>query len=278
MLTKTQLKEIFAKYSFRPLKRFGENYLVDGNIKDKIINEARLAKDDVVLEIGPGLGALTFDLAVSGARVYAVEKDKKAYDILREMAGDDHPNLTLFNADILDFDFKRLPGDKKIKVVGNLPYYITTPIIERMIENASRFAFALIMVQREVANRLLAVPGGKDCSSISCFIRYHTRPAYIHTVKRGAFYPSPEVDSSIIRLDILEKPSVEAKNEKTLFKVIRGSFNQRRKTIVKSLSREEALDIPKEKLSALLESIGIDPIARPETLSLSDFAKIANSL
>jgi len=277
MLTKSQLKEIFSKYSFRPLKRFGENYLIDGNIKDKIIKEVRVADNDVILEIGPGLGALTMDLAGSGAAVFAVEKDKKAFAILNDIVGKDFPRLKLFNDDILKFDLKKLPHSKKIKVVGNLPYYITTPIIERLIENKSLVEFALIVIQREVAARLTASPGTKDYSSISCFVQYFMRPTYIYTIKRTCFYPPPEVDSALLRLDALDRPSVEVKDERLFFKIIRGAFNQRRKSIINSLSRKEVLGMSKTSLSAALDDIGIDPAIRPETLSLSDFAKIANA-
>ncbi|MDP3804406.1 MAG: 16S rRNA (adenine(1518)-N(6)/adenine(1519)-N(6))-dimethyltransferase RsmA, partial [Candidatus Omnitrophota bacterium] len=191
MLTKTQIKEILAQHAIRPLKRLGENYLIDGNIKDKMIREARLSKDDVVLEIGPGLGALTQDLAKSGARVFAVEKDKKVFSILSGLVNAKFPNLKLFHADILKFNLKGIASAKPIKIVGNLPYYITTPVIERIIENRRFVGSALITVQREVANRLMARPGTKDYGAISCFVQYYTKPGYIYTIKRTSFYPEP---------------------------------------------------------------------------------------
>lgn len=297
MLTRTQLKEIFAEYGFTPLKRLGENYLIDGNIKDKIINEAALAKQDTVLEIGPGLGALTMDLAGSGAKTFAVEKDRKAFDILCQMADDDFPNLKIFNDDILKFNFAPIAPSKKInpvrntnqlkdseaisngvKVIGNLPYYITTPIIERLIENRKRIIFILITLQREVARRLMAGPGSREYGPLSCFVQYYARPVYIHTIKRTSFYPVPDVDSSLIRLDILDRPSVNVSDEALFFRIVRGAFNQRRKSIINSLSREEVLGLSKEELSALLTGIGIDPAIRPESLSLLDFAKIADAV
>jgi len=278
MLTQSQLKDIFLKYRFRPLKRFGENYLIDANIKDKIINEARVAKGDVILEIGPGLGALTIDLAKSGAFVYAVEKDRKESAILKDLVNGGFPDLKIFNEDILKFDLKKIHPAKKIRIIGNLPYYITTPIIEYIIANRERVESALITVQREVANRLLAKPGTKDYGAISCFVQYHMKPFYIYTIKRTSFYPRPKVDSSLIRLDILPSPSVDVKDEGLFFKVARGAFNQRRKSLLNSLSRKGGLDMPKEKLSAILKGVGIDPAVRPESLSLSDFAKIANVL
>ncbi len=278
MLTQSQLQEIFLKYDLAPLKRLGENYLIDANIKDKIIAEAAPSRHDVILEIGPGLGALTVDLAASGARVVAVEKDKKAFAILKKMIGEEFQNLTLFHDDILKFDLKSISPDKKIKVVSNLPYYITTPIMELLIGNAKLIGSVLVMVQREVANRLMAAPGAKDYSSLSCFVQYHTKPAYLYTIKRTSFYPVPDVDSSLIRLEILDKPSVHVEDEALFFKVVRSSFNQRRKTILNSLSRELALNIPKDELSAILSRVGIVPSARPETLSLADFARIANAV
>lgn len=278
MLTKSQLKESFLKYSFTPLKRLGENYLVDRNVKDKIIDEARIGKDDAVCEIGPGFGALTIDLASSGANVFAVEKDKKAFLILKELIKDEFANLKLFNGDILEFDLKKISKIKKIKILGNLPFYITTPIIEYLIRNRHLIDSILVVMQKEVANRLLAQPGSEDRGSISCFVQYYTRPRYVYTIKRGSFYPVPEVDSSLLRFDILDKPSVSVGNEELFFKIIRGSFNQRRKCIINSLSRKEVLDMPKEELSKILAKAGIDPASRPEDLSLNAFANLTNTL
>ena len=307
MLNKTQLNEIFARHDFAPLKKLGENYLIDGNIRDKIISAAHLSKDDVVLEIGPGLGALTVDLAKTGASVIAVEKDRKACAILTNLVGSIFPNLEIVNADILKFDLgsaierfhrsragfpalgnrvggippKRSDGVEnlpyRVKVVGNLPYYVTTPIIELLLKNKHLVTAAIIMVQKEVAARLLAKPGTKDYSSLSCFVQYHTRLEYIYTVKRTCFYPAPKVDSAIVRMDVLDTPSVRVKDEERFFRIVRGAFNQRRKSIVNSLSREAVLNIPKDELTAILNNAGIDPAARPETLNLSDFAKIDNA-
>lgn len=277
MLTKSQLIGLFSEYNLKPLKRFGENYLIDGNIKDKIISEARPEEGDIILEIGPGLGALTIDLAKSGARIYAVEKDRKIYALLKDIARDDFPNLELSCGDILKFDFKNIASSKKIKVVGNLPYYITTPILEWLIKNKDFIESILVTVQKEVAERLTASPGGEYYSSISCFVQYYTKPEYVYTIKRNSFYPSPKVDSSLIRLDVLAKPSVEVSDEELFFRIVRGAFNQRRKSIINSLSRKAVLNISKERLADILRLAGVEPNLRPEVLSLSDFAKIANS-
>ncbi|MDO8525468.1 MAG: 16S rRNA (adenine(1518)-N(6)/adenine(1519)-N(6))-dimethyltransferase RsmA [Candidatus Omnitrophota bacterium] len=278
MLTIKELKETFTRYDFAPLKRLGENYLIDANIKNKIIAAADISKDDTILEIGPGLGALTADLAGTGARVIAVEKDRKACEALRRILGDNFPNLEITNGDILQFDLSRVARGKNVKVVGNLPYYITTPIIEYILRNKGLISEAIIMVQKEVASRLLAGAGSRDYGSLSCFLQYHTRPEHIYAVKRTCFYPEPDVDSSIVKLIIPENPSVSVKNEDLFFKIVRGAFNQRRKTIINSLSREAVLNIAKADLTAILNTAGIDPAARPETLSLADFAKIANCL
>ena len=278
MLTKTELKCIFGEYAFAPLKRFGENYLIDRNIKDKIIGEAGIVKTDTVLEIGPGLGALTIDLAESGASVFAVEKDPKAFRILQDLVFERYPNLRLFNGDILKFDIKKMIPSKKIKVTGSLPYYITTPIIEYIVERGDIIDSALVVMQKEVAGRLKALPGTEDYGSLSCFAQYYTKPEYLHTIKRTSFYPVPEVDSSLMRLTMREAPPVKVADEGLFFKIIRGSFNQRRKSIINSLSREAVLGIEKTKLAGILRMAGVDPASRPEGLSLSDFASVANAI
>lgn len=278
MLTKSQLIDLFSEYNLKPLKRLGENYLIDGNIKDKIISEARPKEGDIILEIGPGLGALTIDLAKSGARIYAVEKDRKICALLKDIARDDFPNLELSCGDILKFDLKNIASSKKIKVVGNLPYYITTPILEWLIKNKDFIGSILITVQKEVAERLAASPGREYYSSISCFVQYYTKPEYVYTIKRNSFYPSPKVDSSLIRLDVLDEPPVAVRDEGLFFKIIRGAFNQRRKSIINSLSRKAVLNVSKDELLKLLTALGIDPTTRPERLNLAAFAKISNSI
>lgn len=279
MLTRSQLKNIFSAHGFTPLKRLGENYLIDSNIKNKIMESACINKGDSVLEIGPGFGALTVDLASTGAKIFAVEKDKKAYEILREIVSSNFTNLKLFNEDILEFNIEeKISPNKRLKVLGNLPYYITTPIIEYLINNRQFIGLMLIVVQKEVADRILAVSGSRTYGSISCFIQYYCSVSYLHTIKRSSFYPVPDVDSSLLKFEILNKPSVKVADEQLLFKIIRGAFNQRRKTILNSLSRTEVLDISKERLSHILEKGGIDPSSRPEDLPLSAFANLTNAL
>lgn len=278
MLTKTQLKDLFSKYDFKPLKRYGENYLIDSNIKDKIIGEIGISSGDVILEIGPGLGALTIDIAETGVEVTAVEKDKKAFAILRDLVDGDFVNLRLVNADILEFDISGFAAGRKIKIVGNLPYYITSPIIEKIVSEHDIVRSATILVQKEFAERLVAKPGTKEYGSFSCFVQYHAKISYIYTVKHASFYPEPDINSGILKLDMLDRPLVEVRDEDLLFRIIRGAFNQRRKSIINSLSREVVLDLAKEALVRVLKRACVDPAARPETLSLSDFARIANSI
>lgn len=279
MLTRSQLKDIFSARGFTPLKRLGENYLIDGNVKNKIIGNAGIDKDDIILEIGPGFGALTVDLASTGAKVFAVEKDRKACEILKEIVNGNFKNLKIFNGDVLEFSIEeKISPAKRLKVFGNLPYYITTPIIEYLISNRRFITLMLIVVQREVADRVLAAPGSKDYGSLSCFIQYYCKVSYLHTIKRTSFYPVPDVDSSLLKLEVLNRPSVKVGDEQLLFKIIRGAFNQRRKTILNSLSRAEVLDLPKERLLQVLEKTGIDPLSRPEDLPLSAFARLTNTL
>ena len=278
MITQTELKAIFKRYDFAPLKRFGENYLIDGNVKNKIVAEVRACKGETVLEIGPGLGQLTIDLASSGASVFAVEKDKKAYEILKDIVKDKLPLLKICNEDILEYDLGKIFTGNKIKVVGNLPYYITTPVVEYIIENRAIVESALILMQKEVAERLLAPEGSKERGSISCFVQYYTEPEYLLTINRHSFYPVPEVDSSLLRLKIRDKPACEVKDESIFFKIIRGAFNQRRKSIINSLSRESVLNLPKDQLMSILKDLNIDPTIRPQELPLSAFASISNAV
>jgi len=212
------------------------------------------------------------------ANAIPAAKDKKAAGILPQITGEIFPNLKIVNGDILEFDLDKIAPAKKIKVIGNLPYYITTPIIEYLIENRKNISSILITLQKEVAVRLTARPGSKDYGPISCYVQYYTRPEYLYTIKRTSFYPVPDVDSSLMRLEVLAAPAVEVKDETLFFKIVRGAFNQRRKSIINSLSRQAVLDLPKEKLSALLRGINIDPTIRPENLTLMDFANLTNRL
>ncbi|MDD5005920.1 MAG: 16S rRNA (adenine(1518)-N(6)/adenine(1519)-N(6))-dimethyltransferase RsmA [Candidatus Omnitrophica bacterium] len=264
---------------FYPKKRFGQSFLTDKNIIRKILARASLSKDDVVLEIGPGQGILTGELAGQVKKVIAVELDKKLYEHLGLSLRDFH-NIDLINSDILEFNLggflKKSRIKKKIKLVGNIPYSITTPILEYVFENIDLLESVYLMVQKEFALRLIAKPNTKDYSSISCFTQFHTKPTLLFSVNRTCFKPQPKVDSSFIKLEPRPKgywlKELKLKDRKLLFKIIRAAFNQRRKNILNSLS--SVLD--KDSLSGILSKLNIDHNLRAENLSIEDYTRISN--
>ncbi len=279
MLTVSELKAILAKYEIRPKRYLGQNFLVDQNIAEKIIQKCRFSSVDYVLEIGAGLGALTERLGNLVAQVIAVEKDKRLCAVLSEsLKGLD--NVKIVCADFLKLDLRgMLTADTvKIKVIGNLPYYITTPIIEKLIANKDRFNSIFITVQKEVAQRLCANPGSKEYGAISCFVQFHLKPDVLFHIGKRAFYPCPQVDSIFLELDVLPTPPVQVINGDIFFKIIRSAFGKRRKTILNSLSASKLLKLKKADLLAVFKRIGIDPNVRPEQLSLDEFARIANAI
>ncbi|MFC1590615.1 16S rRNA (adenine(1518)-N(6)/adenine(1519)-N(6))-dimethyltransferase RsmA [Candidatus Omnitrophota bacterium] len=279
MLLKKELKQIFLDTSFRPKRYLGQNFLIDKNIKDIIIAAAFLDGEDIVVEIGPGFGALTFDIAGRSGRVIAVEKDRRAFEALKGLTEKKKcKNIELIHGDILDFAIEERVRGKKAKVVGNLPYCVTTGIVQYLIEKRAFIDSALITVQREVANRLLAGPHSKDYGSITCYIRYYMEPAYVRTIRRGCFYPAPEVDSSLIRLAFRKAPLVSVRDEELLFYIIRSAFNQRRKTAINAIANQKDGRIGKEAITSSFMVCGIDARSRAEDLSLEDFARIADSI
>lgn len=270
---------MLAKYDLKPLKRLGQNFLVDPNIAEKIISACEIDKNDHVIEIGPGFGQLTEGLCRKSKSVTAVEVDKKMCQALRENTRE-IGNLDIVCGDFLEFDIAGYldgKGIKKVKIYGNLPYYITSPILVHILENKKRVDSVYILVQKEVAKRLSAGPGTADSGAITCFTQYHSIPKILFNVSKGAFYPQPEVDSAFMKLEIPDKPGVAVKDEKLFFKIIRASFGQRRKTLLNSLSGSKDLGLSKEKASELLAKAGIDGNRRGETLSLNEFAKIADA-
>jgi len=278
MLTTKELREIFHSHQYRPRKSLGQSFLVDDAIRAKILDSSDLQREDIVVEIGPGFGALTFDLADRVKKVIAVEKDRTISPILGEMIRESkRSNIELVKGDILGFPLEGIARDR-LKVLGNLPYSITTPIILYLIENKDLIGSIFITLQREFAQRLLAKPDTSDFGSISCFVQYHTRCSSLFAINRGSFFPLPKVDSSFIRLDVLGKPSVIVKEEEIFFKVIRASFNQRRKMIANSLSNAGIAGLSKGELVLILNRLNIDGRKRAENLSLNDFANIANAL
>jgi 16S rRNA (adenine1518-N6/adenine1519-N6)-dimethyltransferase len=272
----TQLKRVMASLGIRPRKRLGQNFLIDGNIRAKIIEASGAAPGVNVLEIGPGMGVLTGSLAATGANLTCVEIDNQLADYLKSALTT--PNVKVVTADFLKADIPEILGDKKPwTVVANLPYYITSPILARLLENKQWFDEIIVMVQREVAARLMAPPGGGDYGSFSVFVQYHCEVESVTRVSRNCFYPPPEVDSEVIRLTVREKPAIKVCDEKLYFEIVRSAFGKRRKTLLNSLAGSTTLFWDKGRAQRVIDRAGIDPNRRAETLSLEEFARLANA-
>lgn len=271
--------EILQKYRFVFQKKYGQNFLVDPRVLDKIVNAAEIEEEDCVLEIGPGIGTMTQYLAERAGEVVAVEIDRNLIPILQETLSS-YPNVTLVNQDILKMNIKALAEErgKKLKVVANLPYYITTPIIMGLFEEQVPLKSITVMVQREVAERMQAGPGTKDYGALSLAVQYYAEPEVVAKVPPNCFIPRPNVGSAVIRLRRYGIPPVEVKNEKYMFDIIRASFNQRRKTLVNSLGNAAGLGISREKVTWVLEKIGLPAAVRGEALTLAQFASLSNLL
>jgi 16S rRNA (adenine1518-N6/adenine1519-N6)-dimethyltransferase len=274
-----KVKEIIERHAFRFSKSLGQNFLIDENILKKIVNGADIQEEDGVLEVGPGIGTLTRELARRSGQVVAVEIDKALLPILEEtLAG--YNNIQLIHGDILKLDLSeilhRYFAGRNLKIVANLPYYITTPIISRFLEEGIPFDIMVVMIQKEVADRIAASPGSKDYSALSVGVQYFTQPRIIGKVPAGVFYPPPKVDSTIIALKRREEAPVWVKDRKLFFRLVKAAFAQRRKTLLNTLS-SGALEIQdKEFWKGTLEKSGIDPNRRGETLSLEEFGHLAN--
>ena len=273
--------EVLQKYNFVFQKKFGQNFLIDTHVLDKIIGSAEITKDDVVLEIGPGIGTMTQYLACAAKKVIAVEIDKALIPILEDTLSE-YENVRVINHDVLKVDIAKLAeeenGGKPIKVVANLPYYITTPIIMGLFENHVPIKSITVMVQKEVADRMQVGPGTKDYGALSLAVQYYAKPYIVANVPPNCFMPRPKVGSAVIRLTRHEKPPVEVEDERLLFDIIRASFNQRRKTLANGLNNSDRLDIPKEAITEAIQQLGKGPSVRGETLTLEEFAKLSNSL
>jgi dimethyladenosine transferase len=271
--------EIIKKYGFKMTKSLGQNFLINENILDKIIESADISSDDVVLEIGTGIGTLTQRLCENAKKVIAVEIDKNLIPILNETLSD-YDNITIINKDILKTDIneelKNLSVNQKIKVVANLPYYITTPIIMKVLEDKVNVDCMVLMLQKEVADRMNATPSTKDYGSLSIAVQYYCDTDIICKVPKSSFIPEPNVDSLVLKLVVNEKRKVEINDEELFFKIVRGSFSKRRKTILNSLSNYEDLG-DKDKIQKLLEISEIDSKRRGETLSIYEFANLAKN-
>lgn len=259
----------------KPKKRLGQSFLIDKNIQRKLIQAYNLKGADQVLEIGAGYGELTKSIAASAARVYAIEIDSELCKALRDNTKG-YPNVRIINQDILRFDLKRYFKElkTKIKVVGNIPYYITSPIIEYLLKYRDRIETIFIAVQKEFAKRIVAHPGSGEFGSFSCFVQYYCMPQIIFLIKKNSFSPVPKVDSCLLELKIRESAAVRVKDERLFFKVIRASFNKRRKTLRNSLAGV----CPLQKLADFFQKYGIDSNIRPEDLTLNDFAILTNSI
>lgn len=280
LATPTATAEIIKKYGFNFQKKFGQNFLIDANILEKIIDAADITKDDCVIEIGPGIGTMTQYLAEHAGWVAAVEIDKNLIPILHEtLSGYD--NVTIINEDILKVDINRLAREKNegspVKVVANLPYYITTPIIMGLFESHVPLSSITIMVQKEVADRMQVGPGTKDYGALSLAVQYYAKPEIMMNVPPACFMPRPGVGSAVIRLTRFEEPPVQVKSERKLFSIIRAAFNQRRKTLANALVNS-GMALTRQQVYDVLAQMGLSQTIRGEALTLEQFAQLANLL
>ena len=273
--------EIIQKYEFMFQKKFGQNFLIDTHVLEKIISAAGITKNDCVLEIGPGIGTMTQYLAENAGHVVAVEIDWNLIPILKETLAD-YDNVTVINEDILRVDIKALAeeynGGKPIKVVANLPYYITTPIIMGLFESGVPIDNITVMVQKEVADRMKEGPGSKDYGALSLAVQYYAEPEIVANVPPNCFIPRPNVGSAVIRLTRHKEMPVEVKDPALMFKIIRASFNQRRKTLQNGLGNAPELPYTKEQIAAAIAEMGLTPTIRGEALSLAQFAQLSDIL
>ena len=273
--------EVLQKYEFVFQKKYGQNFLIDTHVLDKIINAAKITKDDFVLEIGPGIGTMTQYLASSAREVFAVEIDRALIPILEDTLSE-YENVAILNEDILKVDIRKLAEERNqgrpIKVVANLPYYITTPIIMGLFEEEVPVESITVMVQKEVADRMQTGPGSKDYGALSLAVQYYASPYIVANVPPNCFMPRPKVGSAVIRLSRHEKPPVDVKDPRLMFRIIRASFNQRRKTLVNGLKNAQDLDFTKEEIERAVSVCGFPAGIRGETLTLRDFADLANCL
>ena len=273
--------EVIQKYEFAFQKKFGQNFLIDTHVLDKIISAAEITKDDLVVEIGPGIGTMTQYLACAAREVVAIEIDKMLIPILQDTLNA-YDNVTIINEDVLKVDLNKLAeeknGGRPVKVVANLPYYITTPIIMGLFENHVPLHSITIMVQKEVADRMRMGPGTKDYGALSLAVQYYAEPYLVANVPPNCFMPRPNVGSAVIRLTVHEKPPVVVKDEQLMFRLIRASFNQRRKTLANGLNNSPELHYSKEQIAEAIEKLGTSPSIRGEALTLEQFANLADIL
>jgi 16S rRNA (adenine1518-N6/adenine1519-N6)-dimethyltransferase len=273
MLNARQVKDILRENNLSINKKLGQNFLINEQLRDRIIDFCNIKNDDIILEIGPGLGALTEKIAQICEKVVGIEKDKGLAEYLKD-------RFEIIDQDILAYDFTKLSKEynKNIKVIGNLPYYITSPIIFYLLDNKEYIDSIYITVQKEVADRIVAIPGSKDYGILSCSIQYHTKPTVKIRIPKSSFFPQPDVDSAFLELKILKEPSVKVTDERLFFNIIRSAFNQRRKTLFNAISNSPLLRIDKYKIKDALAKSGLDTSIRGERLSLTDFAGLTDAL
>lgn len=273
--------EILQKYQFSFQKKFGQNFLIDTHVLDKIISSAEITKDDFVLEIGPGIGTMTQYLASAAREVVAIEIDKALIPILSDTLSE-FDNVTIINNDVLKVDIGALAQErndgKPIKVVANLPYYITTPIIMGLFESNVPIESITVMVQKEVADRMQVGPGTKDYGALSLAVQYYAKPYIVANVPPNCFMPRPKVASAVIRLERHKEPPVSVEDEKLMFKIIRASFNQRRKTLANGLNNSPEINLPKEVITEAIEELGKGASVRGEILTLKEFAALSDNI
>ncbi len=269
------LREIVDRYGFSFSKSLGQNFLIDGNIVRNIVKGAQVGKEDYVLEIGPGIGTLTEELALNAKKVVAVEIDKNLLPVLEDTLAN-YDNVEIVHADVLDLDLNKLNREKlgggPLKIVANLPYYVTTPIIGKLLEDDLDLDSIVVMIQKEVADRMVAGPGSKTYGALSVFVNFYSQPEIILKAPKTVFMPQPKIDSSVIKLNI--KKDLPEVNKDTFFKLVKAGFSKRRKTILNSLS-SYGFDLDKEEIKTSLEKAGISPSERAENLSIEDFIKIS---
>ena len=273
--------EIISKYNFNFKKDYGQNFLIDGNVLQRIVECAEVGPEDTVIEIGPGIGSMTQYLCRAAKHVIAVEIDKTLIPILEETLGE-YDNIKIINEDVLKVDLKAIAEEyndgKPVKVVANLPYYITTPIIMGLFEKDVPIESITVMVQKEVADRMQVGPGTKDYGALSLAVQYYSRPHIVLNVSPECFVPKPKVGSAVIRMDKYEEPPIKAKDSRFMFKVIRAAFNQRRKTLVNALKNSSELSLDKESIESAIAQMELSPTVRGEALTLEEFARLADIL
>lgn len=275
-MEKLTTRDVVKKYNFKFTKSLGQNFLIDDTVLEDIVSGAEVGREDFIIEIGPGVGTLTRELLKKAKKVCAIELDYDLLSILNEELKE-FDNFQLIHKDALKVDFNEVIGtEESVKVVANLPYYVTTPIIAKLLKENYKFKSLTIMIQKEVAERIAAEPGGKDYGALSILVQYYCNTKVLRKVPPTSFIPQPKVESTVIRLDRLEKPRVQVKDEELFFKVARQSFNMRRKTLRNAVKSLGIID--SDKIDEAFEAVGINPGRRGETLSIEEFAALADSI